>query len=79
MSSSSARSADFWRSHVIRVRTGSAQPVATAFAQMQKGAGRLPTPALRDYAKRLNRIWTNTHLGLYDAERASALIAELRP
>jgi hypothetical protein len=68
---------DFWRSHVIRVRTGSAPHVAAAFVELQRGKGRLPTTALRAYAKRLNRTWTNTHLGLYDADRAKALIAEL--
>ena len=69
---------DFWRSHVIRVRTGSAANVAAAFVELQRGDGRLPTTALRAYAKRLNRTWTNTHLGLYDAPRAKALIEELK-
>ena len=69
---------DFWRSHVIRVRTGTAAPLASAFAEMQKGALRLPTARLRAYARRLNRTWTNVHLGLYDAQRAKALVQELR-
>lgn len=72
------KSTDFWRSHVIRVRTGSANQVAAAFVAMQKGPGRLSTPLLRAYAKRLNRTWTNTHLGLFDAKRAVALVEELR-
>lgn len=70
--------ADFWRSHVIRVRTGTAVPLASAFAEMQRGSLRLPTSRLRAYARRLNRTWTNVHLGLYDAQRAKELIQELR-
>ncbi len=69
---------DFWRSHVIRVRTGTAPTVARAFAQMQAGEGRLPTSTLRPYARRLNRMWTNVQLGLYDQAHAEAMIQELR-
>jgi hypothetical protein len=72
------RSTDFWRSHVIRVRTGSAPRIAAAFARMQSGDQRLNTTPLRAYARRLNRTWTNVHLGLYDETRATALIEELR-
>ena len=69
---------DFWRSHVIRVRTASAPALAAAFAEMQNGEDRLPTAKLRPYARRLNRTWTNVQLGLYDPDRAKAMIAELR-
>jgi len=69
---------DFWRSHVIRVHTATAPPVAAAFAEMQKGNGRLPTTKLRAYARRLNRTWTNVQLGLYDQGHADAIIEELR-
>lgn len=70
--------ADFWRSHVIRVRTATAAPLAAAFAEMQNGEGRLPTAKLRSYARRLNRTWTNVQLGLYEQDRARAMIEELR-
>lgn len=69
---------DFWRSHVIRVRTATAAPLAAAFAEMQNGEGRLPTSKLRPYARRLNRTWTNVQLGLYQQDRARAMIEELR-
>ncbi len=71
--------ADFWRSHVTRVRTGSAPELAAAFANMQKdSSSRLATTQLRSFARRLNRLWTNVQLSVYDAEQASAVIEELR-
>jgi hypothetical protein len=67
------RAGDFWRSHVIRVRTGSAPPLARAFATKQRDA-RLMTTPLREAAKRLNRTWTNVVLHLHDDAAASQLI-----
>lgn len=64
---------DFWRSHVIRVRTGSTPSLARAFATKQREA-RLTTTALREAAKRLNRTWTNVVLHLHDDATASQLI-----
>lgn len=72
------KSTDFWRSHVVRVRVGSAPNLARAFAQMQ-AESRLATPELREYAKRLNRTWTNVVLSLYDAEDSADLVEDLRP
>ena len=69
---------DFWRSHVIRVKTGTAAPLASEFVKLQASPLRLSTTPLRDYAKRLNRLWTNVHLGLYDDEQAKNVISELR-
>jgi hypothetical protein len=70
-------STDFWRSHVIRVRTGTAEPLARAFATSQV-VDRMSTTVLRDYARRLNRMWTNVALGSYDDAAAQQLIEELR-
>jgi hypothetical protein len=64
---------DFWRSHIIRVRTGSAPPLTRAFATKQRDE-RLMTTALREAAKRLNRTWTNVVLHLHDDSSASELI-----
>lgn len=64
---------DFWRSHVLRVRTGAAPPVTRAFAAKQSEA-RLMTTPLRQAARRLNRTWTNVVLHLYDDIEASRLI-----
>jgi hypothetical protein len=67
------KSVDFWRSHVIRVRTGSAPVLARAFARRQ-AEDRLSTPVLRETAKRLNRTWTNVVLHLYEDQPAADLI-----
>ena len=77
LASALEKSTDFWRSHVIRVRTGTAPKVARAFAEMQKETP-LPTNPLREYARRLNRTWTNANLNLLSEEQAKALIEELR-
>ena len=69
---------DFWRSHVTRVRTGTSPIVTRAFVEMQAGEGHLATNPLREYARRLNRSWTNVLLSLYSQDRAAALIQELR-
>jgi hypothetical protein len=71
------QSADFWRSHVIRVRTGSAEPLARAFAAAQE-ADRMKTDVLRSYARNLNRHWANVQLAMYDQSEAQALVEELR-
>ena len=70
---------DFWRSHVLRVRTGTAPELTRALVEMQKDDDRrLATDPLRAYARRLNRVWTNVNLNLLDKDQASALIEELR-
>lgn len=71
-------STDFWRSHVLRVRTGTAPAITRAFAQRQAEL-RLPTEALRATARSVNRTWTNLVLHLYDDQEAAQLIAELWP
>lgn len=67
------QSVDFWRSHVLRVRTGSAPALTRAFAEKQ-AEDRLVTGPLREVAKRLNRNWTNVVLYLYDDSEAHRLI-----
>ncbi len=69
--------ADFWRSHVVRVRTGSAPEITRAFAQTQ-AAERMTTLPLRAFATRLNRMWTNIVMNTLDEKRAGHLIDELR-
>lgn len=72
------RSTDFWRSHVIRVRMGTAPPLTRAFVEKQRD-DRLNTPELRRFAKSLTRTWTNLLLNIYDDEEAAKLIEELWP
>jgi len=64
---------DFWRSHVLRVRSGSVPAVARAFARKQAG-DRLMTDSLRQAARRLNRTWANVVLNVYDDSEATDLI-----
>jgi|SRR5690625_289005 len=71
------RSGDFWRSHIIRVKTGTAPAVTRAFVRMQRDE-RMMTGELRDFAKKLNRTWTNVVPYLYDDEAAADLLGELR-
>ena len=71
-------STDFWRSHILRVRTGSAPSLARAFVSKQLD-GRLMTDPIRDVARCLNRVWTNVVLYMYDDSEASTLVDELWP
>ena len=71
------KAADFWRSHVIRVRTGCAPGLVRAMVEGQRDA-RLTTDSVRELAKRVNRTWSNVLLDLYTQEDAAELLAELR-
>ena len=55
------RGTDFWRSHILRVRTGTTPTLARAFVERQ-AENRLETTEIRAYAKQLNRVWTNVVL-----------------
>ena len=68
---------DFWRSHVLRIRTGTAPPVVRAFVNMQ-ATHPLVTVELRAFAKLLTKTWANVVPTIYDDDDAAALIAELR-
>ena len=71
------RAADFWRSHVLRVRTGTVPSLVRAFVDMQRQR-RLRTDALRQFAKALNRTWSNVVLSVYDDEEAQVLVEATR-
>lgn len=71
------RSTDFWRSHVLRVRVGSAPPLTRAFVRLQSEKKMKTDPVLRPYARRLNRTWTNVVLHMYDEDEAYDLLTEL--
>lgn len=72
-----AKATDFWRSHVLRVRTGTAPALVRAFVGMQQ-EDRLATAPLRELAKALTRTWTNVVLNTYDEQEARALLEELK-
>jgi hypothetical protein len=71
------RSTDFWRSHVLRVRVGSAPRLTRALVRLQREKQMKTDPVLRPYARRLNRTWTNVVLHLYDEDEAYQLLDEL--
>jgi hypothetical protein len=72
------RATDFWRSHVLRVRTGTAQPLTRALASKQF-EDRLSSNVLRDTARRLNRLWANVELHIYDDDEAAGVIESVWP
>jgi hypothetical protein len=76
LASSMKRAADFWRSHVIRVRTAGAPPLARGFARLQS-TERMPTDEVRRFARRVNRLWTNVVLDRLDDAEADELMREL--
>jgi hypothetical protein len=68
---------DFWRSHIIRVRTGRARVLAQAFAKMQ-GSDRMMTDELRQFARRLNRQWSNVIMLDYDEKQSNDILKEIK-
>lgn len=68
---------DFWRSHVLRVKTGRAPGVTAAFALMQS-TDRLATIPLRALARLVNRMWANVVPTELNEGAGSRLIGELR-
>ena len=77
LTSAFPKATDFWRSHIIRVQTGTAPSLTRAFVEMQRDK-RLTTGPLRSLARNLNRTWSNVVLTTYNDEEAAALIRELR-
>ena len=71
------RSTDFWRSHVLRVRVGTAPKLSRAFVRLQSEKKMKTEPVLRPYAKRLNRTWSNVVLSMYEEAEAYELLTEL--
>ena len=76
LASSMKNATDFWRSHVIRVKTSTAPPLARSFASMQSEV-RMPTDELRPFARRVNRMWSNVVLNRLDEDEASGVMKEL--
>lgn len=68
---------DFWRSHILRVRTGQARILAGAVAAMHL-SNRMPTELLRRFAPFVNRMWSNVILSEYDKSESNKLLKELR-
>ena len=68
---------DFWRSHILRVKTGRDRNVARVFVDMQRDK-RLLTKQLRSLARLINRMRANVFLSEYDVIKSKAVLDELR-
>jgi hypothetical protein len=77
LASSMKNATDFWRSHVIRVQTGTAPPLARSFTSLQARVRMPSTPELRPFARRVNRLWSNVVLNRLDEEETTRLMEEL--
>lgn len=69
------RSTDLWRSHILRVRTGSVPAMAQALLDLQSDV-RMRTELLRPYARRINRMWANVIPNVYESADARKLLDE---
>ena len=70
------KSTDFWRSHILRVKTGTAPPLAREFARLQK-ENRMVSDDVRPFAKKLNRVWTNVVLNVWNEDESQELLNQL--
>ena len=69
---------DFWRSHVLRVRTGEYPPLVRAMVQRQaETSTRLSSDPLRVFAKELNRTLVSLVPGILNDRAADDLVGEL--
>ncbi len=72
-----SKTTDFWRSHILRVRTATASGLVQALVT-QQSERRLATRDLRELAKAVNKTWTNVDLRVYNVHEAAQLLDELR-
>jgi len=70
------KSADFWRSHVIRVKTGTAPALARSFARLQIDKA-MVSDEVRPFARRMNRLWSNIVFHTWDDDDCDRLLAQL--
>jgi len=77
LASSMDNATDFWRSHVIRVQTGTSPPLARSFASLQARVRMSSTPELRPFARRVNRLWSNVVINRLTEDEAAELLREL--
>lgn len=71
------KAADFWRSHIVRVRT-SYWPAMVGALVTSQAEDRMTVEPLRSFARRLNRTGANVVFATYDVDEARSLIEELR-
>lgn len=67
---------DFWRSHVLRVKTATAPALTRSFARLQ-AERRMVSSDLRPFARRVNRLWSNVIFHVWDEDECDVLLADL--
>lgn len=68
---------DFWRSHVLRVQTGTAPALTRAFVRLQADRRMSTERELRPFARQLNRLWANVVMHQLDDDEADLLMEDL--
>ncbi len=68
---------DFWRSHVLRVKTGFSKEVSNGFANISQKES-LNTDEARVIAKKVRAVRSNVIFEALDKAQAEALVGELR-
>ena len=68
---------DFWRSHVLRVKTGFSKEVSNGFANISKSES-INTEEARIIAKKIKAIRSNVIFEVLNKPQAEALVGELR-
>jgi hypothetical protein len=69
---------DFWRSHLLRVKSGGKKELARAIVAQQRD-DRMTVGPLREYAKRINRRWSNQVIQTLDAAECEEIATSERP
>ena len=70
------KAADFWRSHVLRVKTGTAPSLARGFARLQVEKA-MVSDDIRPFARRINRLWSNVVFQEWEDDECDRLLADL--
>jgi len=70
------QASDFWRSHVIRVKTATAPALARSLARLQVEK-RMVSNDVRPFARRVNRLWSNIVFQNWDESECDALLRDL--
>lgn len=70
------KAADFWRSHILRVKTGTAPPLARSFVRFQVEKA-MVSDEVRPFARRINRLWSNIVFQDWDDDDCDRLLADL--
>ena len=71
------KATDFWRSHILKVETGRARQIGTAFAETHRD-NRIMTKQLRNLAKIINKMWANVYLYEYDSTSSRTFLRDCR-